>query len=150
MNRFLMLVGVAVVAAAMYVAASSASQQSAPAPEKQVLALKKQLTTLNKNLKALKKDEAQVKLAAVAAVDFLGGCFLDSNSNVTALPVAQRGTATTGPGYLFGTSGSNTPTTALDKVTSGATFQLQEVNTQCLAASGLRHRLARLSVRLGH
>jgi hypothetical protein len=43
MKRFLMLVGVAVVAAAMYVAASPASQQAKAPTEKQFLALKKQV-----------------------------------------------------------------------------------------------------------
>ena len=48
MNRFLMLVGVAVVAAAMYVAASPASQQSKGPTEKQFLALKKTVTAQGK------------------------------------------------------------------------------------------------------
>jgi outer membrane murein-binding lipoprotein Lpp len=151
MTRFLMLVGVAVVAAAMYVAAGSASQRSSAPSAKQFKALQKQVTTLNKNLKALKKDETQVKGAAVAAVEFLGLCYLDSSGNtVTVLPVAQKGGTTTG--YLFGTPGSGTPTatTALDKVTTGAQENLQEVNSQCLTASALKHRLARLSARLGH
>ena len=51
MNRFLMLVGVAVVAAAMYVAASPASQQSKGPSEKQFLALKKTVTAQGKKLK---------------------------------------------------------------------------------------------------
>jgi hypothetical protein len=54
MKRFLMLVGVAVVAAAMYVAASPASQQSGPTAQ-QFKALKAQVTSLSKTVKGLKK-----------------------------------------------------------------------------------------------
>ena len=43
MKRLLMFVGVAVVAAAMYVAASPASQQGSFASQKEVTALKKQV-----------------------------------------------------------------------------------------------------------
>jgi hypothetical protein len=55
MKRFLMLVGVAVVAAAMYVAASPASQQSSGPTAKQFKALKAQVASLSKSEKALKK-----------------------------------------------------------------------------------------------
>jgi hypothetical protein len=51
MKRFLMLVGVAVVAGAMYVAASPASQQAKAPTAKQFNALKKQVGTLTKSLK---------------------------------------------------------------------------------------------------
>jgi hypothetical protein len=56
MTRFLMLVGVAAVAAAMYVAASPASQQSRGPTAKQFNALKKEVATLSKNLKATKTE----------------------------------------------------------------------------------------------
>jgi hypothetical protein len=143
-----MLVGVAVVAAAMYVAAGSASQRSSAPSAKQFKALQKQVTTLNKSLKALKKDETQVKAAAIAAVEFLGGCYLDTNGNVTVLPVSQRGDTTTG--YEFNNGTTTAPTTALDKVTSSPQADLQEVSSQCLTASALRHRLVHLSARLEH
>ena len=55
MKRFLMLVGVAAVAAAMYVAASPASQQSKFATEKQFLALQKKVTSQGKTIKQLKQ-----------------------------------------------------------------------------------------------
>jgi opacity protein-like surface antigen len=55
MKRFLMLVGVAVVAAAMYVAASPASQQSKGPTLKQFNALKAKVASLSKSEKALKK-----------------------------------------------------------------------------------------------
>src|SRR4051812_40212735 len=54
MKRFLMFVGVAVVAAAMYVAASPASQQSRGPTAKQFRALKAQVAAQGKTLKALK------------------------------------------------------------------------------------------------
>lgn len=65
MKRFLMLVGVAVVAAAMYVAASPASQQSKGPTAKQFNALKKQVTSLSKSLKA---DSALLKAFVKVAV----------------------------------------------------------------------------------
>ena len=52
-----MLVGVAVVAGAMYVAASPASRQAAAPSARQFAALKKQVAGLSKTLKALTKDE---------------------------------------------------------------------------------------------
>ena len=54
MKRFLMLVGVAVVAAAMYVAASPAIQQSKGPTAKQFKALKAQVASLSKTVKAVK------------------------------------------------------------------------------------------------
>jgi hypothetical protein len=54
MKRFLMLVGVAVVAAAMYVAASPASQQAKGPTARQFNALKKQVASLSKTVKAEK------------------------------------------------------------------------------------------------
>ena len=58
MKRFLMLVGVAVVAGAMYVAASPASRQAKGPTARQFKALKKQVTTLSKTVKGLKKLSA--------------------------------------------------------------------------------------------
>jgi hypothetical protein len=54
MKRFLMLVGVAVIAAAMYVAASPASQQSKGPTLKQFNALKAKVAGLSKTVKAEK------------------------------------------------------------------------------------------------
>ena len=67
MQRFLIFVGVAVVAAAMYVAASPASQQAKAPSAKQFNALKKQVA-------ALKKDETAVKKLSVALAQIVGGC----------------------------------------------------------------------------
>lgn len=149
MKRFLMLVGVAVVAAAMYVAASPASPQASGPTAKQFNALKKQVATLSKNLKALKKDETQVKGAAAAAVGYIGLCFLTnttSSATIAALPVSQFG-STTGAGYAFGTAGAPTSVrTALDVAPLGAPqYYLQEVNASCMSGtSALRHGAAQM------
>ena len=137
MKRFLMLVGVAVVAAAMYVAASPASQQSsASGPTlKQFNALKKQVAKLSKRLTAVKSE-------ADAAVTIIGACYLKDNGNGTvgflAMPVSQRGNSTAG--YLFGAAspGISAPTTALDEVASGAQAYLQQIDPQCATTSFLR------------
>jgi len=129
MKRFLMLVGVAVVAAAMYVAASPASQQSRGPTLKQFNALKKQVATLNKTLKSVRSE-------ADAAVGIIGACYLHQNSDGTVgfnfMPVSQR------TGYLFGTA-PGTPTTALDVATSSPQAYLQEMDPQCATVSALRH-----------
>ncbi len=135
MKRFLLLVGVAAVAAAMYVAASPASQQSRGPTLKQFNALKKQVATLNKKLKAVTSE-------ADAAVGIIGACYLHQNSDGTVgfnfMPVSRLGNSSTG--YLFGTSGaSSTPTTALDEVTSSPQAYLQEMDPQCATVSALRH-----------
>ena len=133
MKRFLMLVGVAAVAGAMYVAASPASQQSKGPTLKQFNALKKQVATLSKKLKTIGAE-------ADAVGTIVGACYLTVNGGTVsfeALPVSQRGTNTTG--YLFGsTSASSTPTTALDVDTATPHATLQEVDPTCLAAA-LRH-----------
>jgi hypothetical protein len=136
MKRFLMLVGVAVVAAAMYVAASPASQQASGPTLKQFTALKKQVATLSKKLKAVKSE-------ADAAVTIIGACYLKDNGNNTvsflAMPVSQRGNSTTG--YQFGSPATNT--TALDEVATGPQAYLQEVDPQCATTSFLRHGAVR-------
>lgn len=139
MKRFLMLVGVAVVAGAMYVAASPASQQSRGPTLKQFNALKKQVATLTKTLKTVKGE-------ADAAVTIIGGCYLKDNGNGTvsfeAMPVSQFGDSSSG--FLFGTSGTSTPRTALDVAASSPQAYLQEIDPQCATQSFLRHRAGRL------
>jgi hypothetical protein len=138
MKRFLMLVGVAVVAATMYVAASPASQRSAAPTAKQFKALKKQVAGLSKKLKALTKDEAAVKVNATGAAGFIASCFISTNSGV--LPINQFGSTTgTGTGYQVGTvNGPATAvTTALDVDGTTTNFQgvyLQAVDPSCLAS----------------
>jgi hypothetical protein len=134
MKRFLMLVGVAVVAGAMYVAASPASQQSKAPTAKQFNALKKQVAAMSKTLK-------NVKTEADAAVGIIGACYLTLSGNTatfTVLPVNQFGT--TSSGFLFGTPTASTPRTALDIDTSGSPKAfLQEVSPTCATAGALRH-----------
>jgi hypothetical protein len=136
MKRFLMLVGVAVVAAAMYVAASPASQQAKGPTAKQFNALKKQVA-------ALKAEEAQVKKTANNAAGFIATCFVSTNAGV--LPVNEFGDAQNGTfGYQYkdGT-GAMTYTTALD-IDTTTPFQgayLQGVDPTCVTTS-LRHRQA--------
>ncbi len=147
MKRFLMLVGVAVVAAAMYVAASPASQQSRGPTLKQFNALKKQVATLNKKLKAVTTE-------ADAAVGIIGTCYLHQNSDGTVgfnfMPVSQFGNSSSG--FLFGTTAAATSTrSALDVNASSPQAYLQEMDPQCATVSGLRHGAIRSgSTRVQH
>jgi outer membrane murein-binding lipoprotein Lpp len=139
MKRFLMLVGVAVVAAAMYVAAGSASQQSRGPTMKQFKALKKQVATLNKTLKAVKSE-------ADAALGIIGTCYLHQNTDgtvgFTAMPVSQFGS--TSVGFLYGTSTAASSTrSALDIATSSPQAYLQQVDPQCATVNGLRRTAVR-------
>lgn len=137
MRRFLMLVGVAAVAGAMYVAAAPGSRQATAPTARQFAALKKQVAVLNTKLKALTKDEKNVKTAAVAAVAYIGACFLDSNGNIENLQVADIGNTTTG--FYFGTTGGPATTTrsALDVQTPGLPplAYLQEVTPACVTGA---------------
>ena len=142
MKRLLMLVGVAAVAGAMYVAAAPGSSQSAAPPTaRQFATLKRQVASLSKSLKALKKDEAQVKKVAGVALGFIGACFFDSSGQLENLPVSQFGT--TSAGFLFGTDvpGGAAPRSALDIDASGSPLAfLQEITPACLTSTAaLRH-----------
>jgi predicted MFS family arabinose efflux permease len=133
MKRFLMLVAVAVVAGAMYVAASPASQQSRGPTAKQFKALKKQVAALSKKVNTVQNDVASVAIAYIH-------CSLPSE-----IGVSQRGNSTSG--YLFGNSTASTPTTALDLASSSPTYVLTPYNAsdaQCqqLIGAVLRHRPA--------
>lgn len=131
MKRFLMLVGVAVVAAAMYVAAAPGSQQASGPTAKQFKALKTQVTSLSKKVNALKTETD-------ALAGFVGSCLLSSNAG--AVGVSQFGDTTTG--YLFGTgtgTGASSPRTALDADASGTPGAfLQAVDPTCITAGGLK------------
>jgi outer membrane murein-binding lipoprotein Lpp len=126
MKRFLMLVGVAVVAAAMYVAASPASQQSSGPTAKQFKALKAQVAALSKKVKTTQNELAGLAVAYVH-------CSLPSE-----IGIAQ-----------FTVSGPPHPT-ALDLAgSSPATYDLTPFNSadpacQNLvgAAAGREHHLA--------
>jgi hypothetical protein len=133
MKRFLMLVGVAVVAAAMYVAASPASQQSKGPSAKQFKALEKQVATLSKSLKATKKE-------ADSAVGFIAGCLASANSVVA--PVSQFGTST--DGFVFGPPDTTTGQTArtaldIDSSPSPGAFLLG-VDPSCVNSSAVVHQ----------
>jgi hypothetical protein len=132
MKRFLMLVGVAVVAAAMYVAASPASQQSTGPSEKQFLALEKKVTAQGKTLKAVKSE-------ANAAAGFIASCLASSNSGV--LPINEFGDPAGTFGYQYTANGTDiVDRTALD-VDQSSPFQgvyIQGVDPACVT-SALRH-----------
>lgn len=135
MKRFLMLVGVAVVAAAMYVAASSASQQSAGPTAKQFNALKKQVTSLSKKLKATKAE-------ADAAVGFIATCLVSQNAGVWGVSEFGDRSATPTFGYHYTPDGTTEQlVTALDfdGSTSPQTY-LQAVDPTCVNTA-LKHRL---------
>jgi Cu/Zn superoxide dismutase len=138
-KRFLMLVGVAVVAAAMYVAASPASQQSKGPTAKQFNALKKQVAGLSKSVKTLKTEANDLATLLTVCYFTVSG----STAKANGLPVSQFGSSTNG--FLFGTtSATATPRTALDVVTSGTpTTYLQEVNPTCVTGGALKHLLAK-------
>jgi hypothetical protein len=145
MKRFLMLVGVAVVAAAMYVAASPASQQSKGPSEKQFLALEKKVTAQGKTIKTLKT------LAAVE-VTFFTDCV------GAAIPIDQFGNPTGNPaeGYHY-LLPSNNPqeilTTGLDVSDSSDTGALYITGgtascSTLVNGSGLRHLASKAGVAL--
>jgi hypothetical protein len=145
MRRFLMLVGVAVVAAAMYVAASPASQQSSGPTAKQFAVLKKQVAVLSKKVATAQND-----VNAVAVV--YAHCSLHSEIGIT-----QRGELTAGSptwGYTFTDNGGPSSfATALDltalPVVAPASFAITPYNAadpacQSLVGKALRHNTASL------
>jgi hypothetical protein len=138
MKRFLLLVGIAVVAGAMYVAAAPGSRQASAPTARQFAALKKQVASLNTKLKALTKDEKVVKTAAGLAVGYIANCFIDSSGNIENLQVNDFGTTTAG--FLFGApNGGDTavPRSALDVNVAGTTplAYLQEVTPACVTGA---------------
>ncbi|HZT84339.1 MAG TPA: hypothetical protein VE984_02820 [Gaiellaceae bacterium] len=156
MKRFLMLVGVAVVAAAMYVAASPAGRQAAGPTARQYKALKKQVTTLSKTVKGLKTAVTTETKLLAACVKF-------------AIPINQFGnphpTDTSTPeGYEYGKGpfgNGATPTTeffttGLDVSTTtdpGAVWFIGG-DASCGAlvspTGALRHAAAKAGIRLPH
>lgn len=94
MKRFLTLMGVAVVAAAMYVAASPASRQASRPTARQFKALKRQVATLSKRVNSLKKVTA-------AELVLLSSC------DQGAAPIAQYGDTSAAPkeGYEYQAAG---------------------------------------------
>ena len=140
MKQFLMLLGVAAVAGAMYVAGASGSQQAKFASQKEVAALQKKVAILTKQVKTTVKPEAD--LSASYILTCLAQVNSDNTVTVHLMPVSQRGNATSG--YLFGTSTTSTPTTALDIDSATPTALIQEFDPACLGGA-LKH----LAVRSG-
>lgn len=149
MKRFLMLLAVATVAGAMYVAAAPGSQQSRGPTERQFLALKKQVAGLSKTLKV-------VKLLAVADTGLLLAC------DHFVVPIDQFGdgvNATPTNGYEYSPSSMpNTGTiltTALDVADPASDpnpLYITGGDSSCQTAitSGLRHAAAKAGLRLPH
>ena len=142
MKRFLMLVGVGVVAAAMYVAAGTASQQSRGPTMKQFKALKAQVAAQGKKLKA-------VTNLAVAEGELLVAC------DQHAVPINDFGDFQNGTfGYHWVDSqNGEILTSALDISDSsdtGAGWFAFGDSTCNTALGGLRHNAARAGIRLPH
>lgn len=146
MKRFLTLMGVAVVAAAMYVAASPASRQASRPTAKQFKALKRQVATLSKRVNSLKKVTA-------AELVLLSSC------DQGAAPIAQYGDTSAAPkeGYEYQAAGAPaqppTLTTALDLVPqpTASTGWFAFGSSACgslLNAGALRHAAAMAGIRL--
>lgn len=160
MKRFLMLVGVAAVAAAMYVAAAPGSQQAAGPTAKQFKALKKQVASLSKSVKVLKAGDAKVKTLATAEAAVLTAC------DQIAVPIDQFGnpqpTSGSAEGYEYGKGTITAPTsefftTGLDVTDptqdTGALWITGGTGNDCnqlLNTSGLRHAAAKAGVKLSH
>ena len=125
MNRFLMLVGVAAVAGAMYAAAASGSQQSVGVTAQQFAALKRQVATLSRKVNTAQKDVNAVAFA-------YAHCSLHSK-----IGIDLRGDPSGGYGYAFSPDGINSSfTTGLDLDTSGSpTYVITPFNN---ADSGCR------------
>lgn len=127
MKRFLMLVGVAAVAGAMYVAAASGSQQSSGPTAKQFKALKTQVAALSKKLKSTQTDLNTLAFAYVH-------CSLPSMITVDQRSGYQNGAGTT---------------TALDVGNINPAYFLTTFNNSdsgcqsLVGAAPLRHQAAR-------
>ncbi len=133
MRRFLMLLGVAAVAGAMYVAAAPGSQQASGPTAKQFAALKKQVASLSKTMK-------QVKAAANDADGFVRTCLISTNSGV--LPINDFGDPNGTFGYKYTADGTTlTDTTALnvDTSTPFTGVYLQGVDPTCVTAAARHH-----------
>jgi hypothetical protein len=148
MKRFLMLVGVAVVAAAMYVAAAPGSQQAKAPTAKQFNALKKQVASLAKTVKAVKTVPA-AEAGVITACDAGAAPIDEFGDGVNATPTE---------GYEYSpTSTANGAstflTTALDiapSSDSGAGWFAFGTSScgSLLNTSALRHAAARAGIQL--
>jgi outer membrane murein-binding lipoprotein Lpp len=124
MKRFLMLVAVAVVASAMYVAASPASQQSSGSTTRQVRALQARVAKMSKVLRTVRRQ-------AQYARDYVHDCLRTASSG--AMPVSEFGDAVNHThGYQYFDGATTRWTTALD-IDTGDTpgAFLQKVDRAC-------------------
>ena len=147
MRRFLMLLGVAAVAGAMYVAAAAGSQRSAGPTAKQFAALKKQVAALQK------KEKGTNNLANDTAV-VLVHCVMHGAQGLLQLGDA---TGANSYGFTYTPANSNTSTmrSAVDAVPNpaGANWVVPVFNwndSACdslVGAAGLRHNAGAGSVR---
>jgi len=156
MRRFLMLLGVAVVAAAMYVAASPASQSSKGPTAKQFKALKRQVAGLSRKVKALTASNN----ALVASVTSLTA----SNNAIVgvlqacmqgAVPINDFGDPNGTFGYhWFDSTDGEILTTALDLTAptdTNALWITGSTGTGCktaLGGSGLQHAAAKAGIKV--
>jgi hypothetical protein len=144
MKRFLMLVGVAAVAGAMYVAAAPGSRQAAAPTARQFAALKKQVASLNKKLKALTKDETSVKKLTVDVGTFIVGCYLSDTAGFKGVTRYGDPSSTYGFSYTSSAGATAVPRTALDFDTSATPgAYLQAVDPVCATASSSASASAR-------
>jgi hypothetical protein len=150
MKRFLMLLGVAAIAGAMYVAAAPGSALHAGPTWKQYSGLVKQVA-------ALKKQVAQVKKTAVDADAFIHGCFTTNNAGVA--PVTLAGDVAdlgTGSPQTYGYEYDSTPgatetgpltfSTAINVDTSQTPqFFVQFVDPACVTGGAAPRAVGRLT-----
>jgi hypothetical protein len=139
-SRFVVLVGVAGVAGAMYVAAASGSQQSRGPTAPQFAALKKQVASLSKTVKGL-------KTVVIAETGLLASC------DQHAAPINQFGDPSGTFGYHWRQPDGTTEilTTALDASSPSDPNALWFAygDSSCnLALGGLRHAAGRAGIRL--
>jgi hypothetical protein len=150
MKRFLMLVAVAAVAGAMYVAAAPGSQRAAGPTAIQFAALKKQVAGLSKKLTALKADETKVKKMALAEANLLAAC------DTASVPINDFGdfqNGTYGYHYVQPDGVTEIKTSALDISSSTDTgagwFAFGGATCQgTVLSQAVRHAAARVGVRL--
>lgn len=153
MKRFLMLVGVAVVAAAMYVAASPASQQAKGPTAKQFKALKKQVTALGHTVKGLKTVVA-TELTVLAACDQHAvpvGQFGDPDGSLSGTAQGYDYGKGTWPGTLGPTTGFFTTGLDVSDPTDPNSVFIAFGDTSCntlLNPTALRHAAAMAGIRL--
>jgi hypothetical protein len=146
MKRFLMLVGVAAVAGAMYVAAASGSQRSAGPTAKQFAALKKQVAALQK------KEKATDNLANDTAIALVH-CVLHGSQGLLQWGDAS-GAHSYGFTYTPPNSNTSTMQSALDFYPAASSSTVvplfAENDPACVSlvgAAGLRHNAGAGSVR---